>query len=102
MRKKIVELNAQKEEASRLIGMLTNQLSEKEDYYERLQNEVVSLRHDLENSNKELSQYQNLEGSTKTLDESLVKRISTLIKVSLGFKEKSSSKIVKAEGSTSH
>ena len=49
--------------------MLTNQLNEKKAYYERLQNEAVSLRHDLEKSNKEFSHYQKLEGSKKILDE---------------------------------
>jgi len=78
--KTIINLNAQQEEASRLSGMLNYQLSKKEAYYERLQTKVVSLRHGLEKSNKELSQYQKLEGSTKALDEMILKQRSSLIK----------------------
>lgn len=81
--------------------MLTNQLSEKKAYHERLQNEAISLRHDLEKSNKEFFHYQKLEGSKKILDEILCKKISPLNNTSLG-KEKLSSNKAKAEGSTSH
>ena len=55
MSKTIVNTNDQQEEASRLSGTLTNQLSKKEAYCERLENEVVSFIHDLEKSNEELS-----------------------------------------------
>ena len=48
LRKTLVDLNSQQEEASRLTRMLTHQLSVKEAYCERLQTEVVSLVHDLE------------------------------------------------------
>jgi len=82
--------------------MLTNQLGEKEANYGRLKNEVVSLRHDIEKTKIELSQYQKIEGSTKALDEILVKKKSPLINVGFNFKEKPRSKIVKIEESTYH
>jgi len=49
--------------------MLTNNLNEREAYCERLQVEVVSLRHDLEKKNKYFYQYRKLEESIKDLDE---------------------------------
>ena len=73
LRKTIVELISQQEEASRLTGRLTHQLSIKEAFYKRQHLEVVSLRHDLENSNKELSQYQKLEAVMKPAQEKIEK-----------------------------
>jgi len=55
LRKTIINLNAQREEVSRLSGMLTNQLNDREAYYERQQSEVASLRQDIERTNKKLS-----------------------------------------------
>lgn len=50
--KKIVNINGKKEEASRLSFMFTNQLNDREFYYERLKSEVASLRQDIEWKNK--------------------------------------------------
>lgn len=59
MRKTIVNLNAHQGEVNRLNEMLKNKLHENEALCEKLQVEVVSLRHDLEKKNKDLSQYQH-------------------------------------------
>lgn len=82
-------MNDQQKEASRMNGMLTNQLNNREAHFERLQDEVLLLRHDLEKGSKELFQYKNLEKSRKTLDEMFVTQRSPVIKAGLGFKEDS-------------
>ena len=99
-RKKIIYLNAQQEEARKLNGRLTNQLNERESLCEGLPVEVVSLIQDLERSKKQVSQHQKIEESGKVFDEMIAKKISPLIKASLGSKEDPSCKMVKDEGST--
>lgn len=102
MRNKIVDLNAQKEEARKLNGLLTNEQNDRESLHARLEAEVESLRHELEGKDKNLSQYQQLEKTRKALNEMLVKPISTVIITGLVFKEEPSPKEEKVEGSITH
>lgn len=100
LRKTIIDLNGQQGEVRRLNEMLTNHLNEREAHYKKPQDEVVSLRHDLEKANHQQSQYQKITKGSKILYEILNKKIPSFIKVGLDFIEVSGLKKENFEGAT--
>jgi hypothetical protein len=86
----IIHLKTQMEEAKRVEELLKNQNNEKEESYDKLEDEIVDLRKKVEKSHKFLN-------ISKILDESLESQRSSYDKSGLGYKEEATH----AEASTS-
>jgi hypothetical protein len=81
----IISLKFQLEEETRIEEVVRIQLKEKEEKCENLEDELISLRKDLENSTTELNGSLKFENSFKTLDHIINFQRSQFIKMVLGY-----------------
>lgn len=72
---KIIDLKVQHEEVIKENEKFSNQLQDQEAYFAALENELASLRCEIEKENNQLSQNLKLEKSTIILDEILISQI---------------------------
>ena len=89
-KKEIIGLKTQLEEAKKVEDTLLQQMREKSQECERLEEEVVSLRKNLEKSQRELLMNTPLMKSTEKLDKMLNAQTSPLIKAGIGYEGETS------------
>jgi len=98
----ILELRWQIEESKKIKEALSIQVTEKDAFYCKLEEEVISLKMKLEEANKNVNKYFKFEKSTDILDDMLKQQRDHKIKFGLGYDAKQPSSSKATEKKTSN